>query len=370
MAEKKILYVRGGAVKGIYGGADVVSASIFRILTERFGEGSIRGIFMDELEAPPGRLKSLARALAGRCPTYPFLASSLVAQGAREGARLLFVDQSQYGLACRDAKRANPSIKCAVLFHNVERNYYLRLALKGHAPHNLILLPSVVRAERTAARMADLVIALSERDAREIEQRYGRRPELVLPPALSDCGIPVHHPVSQGGLSMLFVGSSFPPNRDGVRWFVREVLPRVPGRLIVAGRGFDEFRGELSDARVTVLGFVEDLSSVYGMADCVVSPVFWGSGIKVKTAEAFLYGMPFVGAPEALEGYEAEEAGAILARDAEGFAEALRTLADPDERERRSRAARAYYEKALSYGAAAVRLNAALDEILLERNAP
>lgn len=359
----KALYLRGGAVRGVYGGADVVSASVYAALEGFFGPDGVRGIYMDELEGRPGRLRSLSRALAGRFPLYAPAAYAELKRGLEDGASLLFVDQSVYGAACREAKALNPRCAVAALFHNDERRYLLRSALRGGAAAELLKLPSVTRAERDAMERADLAIALSGRDADELERDYGRRPELILPPMVPDRR-PAPKAYREGEPRYLFVGSAFKPNVEAARFLARRVMPLVPGSLTVAGRGFDAYAAELGSARVRVLGFVEDLDGLYARADAVASPVPWGSGIKVKTAEAFMYGMPFVGSPEALEGYDAAAAGARTARSPADYAQALTELRDPEHYAAAAAAARSYYLRSLSPAAGGALLTDALRRIL------
>jgi glycosyltransferase involved in cell wall biosynthesis len=45
---------------------------------------------------------------------------------------------------------------------------------------------------------------------------------------------------------------------------------------------------------VQLLGFVEDIGGFYASVDLIVSPVFFGTGINVKTVQAMSYGMPLV----------------------------------------------------------------------------
>ena len=52
-----------------------------------------------------------------------------------------------------------------------------------------------------------------------------------------------------------------------------------------------------------MIGTVDDLAPYYYEADCVVIPIFYGDGMKVKTAEAMMYGKRILATKEALEGY-------------------------------------------------------------------
>ena len=48
---------------------------------------------------------------------------------------------------------------------------------------------------------------------------------------------------------------------------------------------------------------VESLDEFYYNADFVISPIFEGSGMKTKTAEALMFGKTIFGTKEAFEGY-------------------------------------------------------------------
>src|SRR5690606_3854767 len=97
---------------------------------------------------------------------------------------------------------------------------------------------------------------------------------------------------------VLFVGSNTAPNTVGLAWFLEEVWPEVlkrrPScRLDVAGsveRGFDarDQRG------VRFLGLVDDLAPLYRRAGVVVSPLTFGSGLKIKLIEAMAQGKAVV----------------------------------------------------------------------------
>lgn len=368
-----IVYLRGERVRSVQGGADLVSGTVLAVLKRRFGETAVAELYADEIARRHGEstgpVASLGRSLVGRYPACTRAVCREVEDACAAGARLLFVDQSMYALACRSLHTLAPRVKIAVLFHNIERRFYLERALRARRPHNFLLVPGIARAERLAVRRAHLAIVLSDRDSRGLQAEYGRPADLVLPPGLEDRGParPVaadRAEVPGAPARMLFAGSAFPPNVEGVRWFIRQVLPRVEGTLTVAGRGFEEYRTEFESDRVHVPGGVPDLRPYYQEADLVVSPIFWGSGIKMKTAEAFMYGLPLVGSAEALEGYDADRALALRADSPEAFAAALAVLADPRERARRGEAARRYFTEALSAAAAEAALNLALDRIL------
>jgi glycosyltransferase involved in cell wall biosynthesis len=134
-----------------------------------------------------------------------------------------------------------------------------------------------------------------------------------------------------GGDVLLFVGDlTYAPNREGLRFLIDEVLPiawqrRPSVRLLVAGRGtFDP----PSDGRIEVLGFVEDLRSVYARADAAVVPLLRGGGSPLKFVEALAYGLPVIATKHASGLLEEGTPGEhfLLAADAAGFASAVASV--------------------------------------------
>jgi len=144
----------------------------------------------------------------------------------------------------------------------------------------------------------------------------------------------------------------------------------VQGELFIAGRGFEKYRARLAAERVHVIGAVEEIDLWYYQSDCVVSPIFWGSGIKVKTAESFMLGKTVIGTKESFVGYDPVAANAIVADEEEQFVKALRRLylqtlsGSPKENAQ----ARAYYLRELSLDAQYAKLSAALDQLFANTN--
>ena len=55
-----------------------------------------------------------------------------------------------------------------------------------------------------------------------------------------------------------------------------------------------------------VLGYVDDIAQLYADAACVAIPLLSGGGMKIKTAEALMFGKHIFGTDEAFVGYELE----------------------------------------------------------------
>ena len=104
---------------------------------------------------------------------------------------------------------------------------------------------------------------------------------------------------------VLFVGGLFYANEHGVRWFVRHIAPNISYKILIVGRGFEVFKNEFEKTKnITVVGEVDDLNKWYRESDCVIAPIFEGSGMKTKVAEALMFGKKIVASSAALDGYE------------------------------------------------------------------
>jgi glycosyltransferase involved in cell wall biosynthesis len=136
--------------------------------------------------------------------------------------------------------------------------------------------------------------------------------------------IPVREP-----FTFLFVGSlGHYPNRAGVEWFCRRVIPILRGltrrrfRFEVVGRAP---RGKPVCAagapETEVVGFIRNLAPHYAAAGAVVVPIWAGGGTRIKALEAFAHRRPVVTTPIGVAGLDVEDAMA---------AQCLRLMEQPD----------------------------------------
>ena len=119
-------------------------------------------------------------------------------------------------------------------------------------------------------------------------------------------------------------GLDYPPNAEGIEWFIRKVWPQVRSRLpnftyAVAGRGVIG-NGELEDAPgVRFYGFVDDVDALYEEAMAVVVPVMSGAGTSIKVLEALSRERTVFATPFALRGLtEADADGRLVACSSAG----------------------------------------------------
>lgn len=147
---------------------------------------------------------------------------------------------------------------------------------------------------------------------------------------------PIAHqpePLSEAGdpLRLLFVGSRTAPNTHGLAWFIDKCWPQLAAaspqtRLDVVGTVCADFTGRIPDG-VQLHGLVSELDPYYAAAGIVISPLRFGSGLKIKLVEAMARGRPVVATAVTLQGV-AETCGpaVLVAEGAESFAAAILAL--------------------------------------------
>lgn len=283
----------------------------------------------------------------------------------RENVGKVFVDGSNLGALVKAVKVRLPQIEISTFFHNVESRFFLGSLRQQKTVRAFAVLTVNYLAERKSVRYSDKIISMSRRDSDLLQKIYGRPATHVSPMAMQD-----KMPVSFGQSVTLppkkfalFVGGTFYANRAGIAWFVAHVAPHINIKVCIVGRGFEGLRQELErDGTVEVVGAVDSLAEWYANTQFIIAPIFDGSGMKTKVAEALMFGKKIIGTPEAFSGYEgiADRAGWVCATPEEFVNAVSRAKIEvthsfyPD--------LRALYEERYSFPAAVARLAVILGE--------
>ena len=237
----------------------------------------------------------------------PEVETAILARVRDQAIGRIFLDGSNLGRLARAIKRTTPSVEVLTFFHNVEARFFFGALKQYRSAHALGVLAANYVSERMAVRYSDRLITLNKRDSAGIADLYGRAATDVLPMAIEDKlrneADPPQSPLKEP--YALFVGGAFYANQSGIRWFVENVVPEVSIKTCIVGRGLEGLRGELErDGKVEVVGAVDELGHWYRNAKVVIAPIFDGSGMKTKVAEALMYGKRIIGTREAFSGYE------------------------------------------------------------------
>jgi glycosyltransferase involved in cell wall biosynthesis len=193
--------------------------------------------------------------------------------------------------------------------------------------------------EGRICREFDAVLAVSEEDKVALLEAAGRPVDVkVIPIAVDTDEVAVIDRPSP--THVLNVGTMYwPPNIDGVLWFIHEVWPIVRERNpeiqfdVVGSRPPREIvalGGEKNGINVT--GYVPDPTPYFQRAALMVVPLRAGGGMRVKILNALAQGIPIVSTMIGYEGIAVTPGENILVGDTpEEFADAVVQLLDDRE---------------------------------------
>jgi len=219
------------------------------------------------------------------------------------GIEYIWLDGSLYGTLAKIIKQKYRT-KIITFFHNVERIYAEQN--RQSLLHDYFSKRLAIENENNAIKYSDLLIAINERDAELIERIYNANVDYILKTSFNS--IPQDKLLPTKAIEhdsyILFVGSNFFANVEGIEWFICEVAPYINETIKIAGSICDYFNKSNLPANVHMVGFAEDLDDIYRNASAVISPIFSGSGMKTKTVEALRYGKTIIGTKEAFEGID------------------------------------------------------------------
>ena len=176
---------------------------------------------------------------------------------------------------------------------------------------------------------SDKFICISPRDRTEYEKKFSCKIDTVFSVTLDDkakCETLVDVDTD----SFMFVGSYFKPNIDGTKWLAENVAPYIKAPIKIVGRNMEKIADDNQNAfpsNLHIIGGVDDLGKYYENAAAIVMPIFSGSGMKVKTAEAMMYGKPIIATDEALMGYDVDNVeGIYRCNTADEFLKAMQDV--------------------------------------------
>lgn len=290
------------------------------------------------------------RRIARWAPTWPrlpfvtHLAISPSARALIRAADVIDIQWPEHARLIPLVRRLNPRARLVITLHDVLSQRLARQAGAGSA-HRAVArwaLGAARRLERATLRRSDVVVVFSDKDRDLLtvnpSDRHTGRIEVVAPPLATSAVVPSHAPDRAAPL-VVFVGLlDRPENGQAAIWLVEDIWPSVVDRVptahlqLVGSGGSARLRAVCAAGpNVELTGFVPDLDAVYARASACVIPLTQGAGVKFKTVEALVAGVPTVTTAVGAEGVGGPERFAAVADDAGSIASALvRVLQDPD----------------------------------------
>lgn len=262
-----------------------------------------------------------------RSAAYRSRVRSLVATHAPDVA---VIDHAQVGWITAELRGGSTGI--IYVAHNVEHLMYRATAHgAGSRLRRILFTREAALARRLEAQLvadADLIWTLTEPDAETYRRDLGAPTVRVVPFGLPPP--PARPAAAPPRCDIALIGRwTWAPNAQGLRWFVEEVMPRLPAGLQVevAGSGGEWLDGRFANLRWC--GVVPDAESFLAGARAVAIPAVAGGGIQVTTLTVIASGARVVTTGVGARGLGRLPRSVRTADGPERFARELAALAEP-----------------------------------------
>lgn len=305
----KILYIWFKEPGGIPDGGILANTRNFYLMQDIFGKDNVDVLYVHKKDERISLLKKIQYLYNFFNGLHNGITKDFIKEvlSVAPKYQFIFLSSSLFGIIAKELKEAHYQGTIISHFHNVESIYY-DAYISRWIPGRQIIINCAKKNDRWSCKFADIRIALNKRDKDILEKLYNCKIDYILPISLTDKFYEEpHNNNTQTAKRPLctFIGSNFGPNREGIIWFIKNVLPHVDIKLRIVGKHMNKLKKkyEVKD-KVEIFSDVQDLSHYYLDSDFMIFPIFKGSGMKVKTCESLMYGKNIIGTKESFEGYD------------------------------------------------------------------
>ncbi|HEX6338328.1 MAG TPA: glycosyltransferase family 4 protein [Jiangellaceae bacterium] len=290
-------------------------------------------------------------------------ASELAARGGKR--RMVYLDDlfSRRYARMRAAMRDGNGIRLDALgeFRTFIPRPLRPIAEAPAVQHALLGLEQhlIARRERAAVQDFDTCLLVNAEEAAHLTDCTGADNVAALPPLVGAGRVAA--PRRTHGSQFVFLGRmTLPHNNDAMATFLEnhmsELVRQVPDAVLrIIGGGMRPELQTLASRwgdKVQIDGYVGDLDRVLSQSCAMVSPIRFGSGVKLKVLDALARGVPVVSTSIGAEGIAAgPEHGVLVEDDLDRHPRLMRQLTDRDYNAQVSRAARAHFDTVYSRAA-------------------
>lgn len=264
---------------------------------------------------------------------------AIEAELRRNSFSCIFFENSIYFPLAKQIQQACPGVPIVCNAANIEYKLHERLealsTTKWQQQWDHAQVQSIRKLESDAFRECDLVITCSEDDKLLARKLVPTTKCVVIGNGVDlDYFTPIAATAATAATVLLTGSFSYPPNQDGLEYFVNDIFPvicreRPDCHFVFAGfDAQDSFnRLNIRDERITCVSSPDDIRPCFGGASVFIVPLRIGGGTRLKIMEAMAMEIPIVSTRIGAEGIPAEDGAQLLLADSpEDFASAVLKL--------------------------------------------
>ena len=210
--------------------------------------------------------------------------------------------------------------------HNVEAEIWSRKAFQTINPlkkkYFRVLAARIKKLETRVLQQCDFLVAISERDRKCLLDLSEIR-SITIPTGLNPHRYP--SPKEPTFPSLFFIGAlDWMPNQEGLLWFIEEVFVSLNKNMPeldfhIAGRNAPEWlKNKIDSFSIQAIKFHGEVENAYEFMNryaIFISPLFTGSGIRIKILEGMMMQRAIVATRIAAEGLPVSDRKNIIITD-------------------------------------------------------
>ncbi len=198
--------------------------------------------------------------------------------------------------------------------HNIENHIWQSVASKTKNTLKKIYLKSlgkrIKRFEKSAWRKYDLLLPITKKDASYIDKQRHIKKSIVAPFGIDILKLKAND-IKEKWVGYHIGAMDWIPNRDGIKWFLDDVWPKVHKALpkfefYFAGRDMPEMLKSIKLRGVYCMEEVNSADEFIADKKILIVPLGSGSGIRVKILEAMAAGKIVITTLNGIKGIEAK----------------------------------------------------------------
>ena len=207
-------------------------------------------------------------------------------------------------------KYSNATI--AMRSHNLEHEIWQNLAKGQRNPlkkwYFNLAAKRLLKYEKRCFRKYDTLVPISEVDFNKYDTLNYEGPSCVCPVGLNMSAYKSNENILGDTIRLGYIGSlDWIPNIEGILWFVNKVWKRIRGsfpnvEFHLAGRNASPKLTQQLPSSIQYHGEVDNAKDFLQNLNCVIVPLFAGSGIRVKILESMAMGKVVMSSHKGFEG--------------------------------------------------------------------
>ena len=220
--------------------------------------------------------------------------------------------------------------------HDISSVSFFRRIFEGE-PNTLkkiirwLLYLQIYFNEKKYIPLFNTIIAVSKKDQNTLQKHFSDQKIFCFPNGIDK--IDFIKKISSKVINLGYIGSfSHSPNFSAVKYFFDSIAPlldqkKISYKFYLAGNNNIEFvKNTFPNPNLINLGQVKKVKEFYTKIDCLITPIFSGSGSRIKILEALSFGIPVVSSPIGAEGIDIKTPYLQIADTATNYISCLEKL--------------------------------------------